>query len=143
MSGSIISSNRRITITFNLQLLTFNSSLKINKVKIVSNMSISRKRAVELLEQYIQNPRMRNHCYASEAVLRALASQLGEDEDKWGMAGLLHDLDVEVTNDDPKGLNDARQRKMTNDKKFHKIFLGGKHALQINGKSPFGLSWCD
>ncbi len=38
------------------------------------------------------------HCMASEAVLRAMAERLDEDIDKWGLAGLLHDLDVEITN---------------------------------------------
>jgi putative nucleotidyltransferase with HDIG domain len=50
------------------------------------------------------------HCLASEAVLRALARKLGRDEEKWGLAGLLHDLDVEITHADPKvhGLETAR-----------------------------------
>lgn len=59
-------------------------------------MTISRKEAVDLLNQYIKNERMRNHCYASEAVMRGLAKRLGEDEEKWGIAGLLHDLDIEL-----------------------------------------------
>jgi len=42
------------------------------------------------------------HCVASEAVLRVLAKKLGEDEDIWGYAGLLHDIDVEITNGDSK-----------------------------------------
>jgi putative nucleotidyltransferase with HDIG domain len=63
---------------------------------------ISRDRAEELLQEYIKNPRMHYHCYAAEAVMRALAGRFGEDEDKWGLTGLLHDLDVEVTHADPK-----------------------------------------
>ncbi len=63
---------------------------------------MTRERAVELLEKYISNERMRNHCYASEAVLRALAGRLGRDPDQWGLAGLLHDIDVEITDADPK-----------------------------------------
>lgn len=55
---------------------------------------------LNLLNQHIKNPKMIAHCLASEAVLRALAEKLGEDKDVWGIAGLLHDLDVEITNGD-------------------------------------------
>jgi len=41
------------------------------------------------------------HSLASEAVMRGLARQLGRDEEQWAMAGLLHDLDVEITNAEP------------------------------------------
>lgn len=63
-------------------------------------MKFEREQAVALLHEYITNKNMLNHCYASEAVMRALARRLGRDENDWGMAGLLHDLDVEVTNAD-------------------------------------------
>lgn len=63
---------------------------------------MNREKAQELLDRYIQNERMKNHCYASEAVLRALAEKLGRDKDQWGLAGLLHDIDVEITDADPK-----------------------------------------
>ena len=63
---------------------------------------MDRKIAIELLDNYIKNDRMKNHCYASEAVLRALAEKLGRDPDQWGIAGLLHDIDVEITDADPK-----------------------------------------
>jgi putative nucleotidyltransferase with HDIG domain len=63
---------------------------------------MNREEAIELLNKYILNERMKNHCYASEAVLRALAERLGRDKDRWGLAGLLHDIDVEITDADPK-----------------------------------------
>jgi putative nucleotidyltransferase with HDIG domain len=73
-------------------------------------MLLPREQAIELLHQYIKNERMIFHSFASEAVLRAMARRLGADEEKWGLAGLLHDLDVEITNADPKlhGLETAR-----------------------------------
>ena len=61
---------------------------------------MTREEAFNLLGQYIKNDRMINHCLASEAVMRALANRLGRDEEKWGLAGLLHDLDVELCNAD-------------------------------------------
>lgn len=63
---------------------------------------ISREEAVNLLEKNVQAENMRKHCYASEAVLRAIARHLGRNEDEWGIAGLLHDIDVEITSADPK-----------------------------------------
>ncbi|WP_457575369.1 HDIG domain-containing metalloprotein [Desulfomarina sp.] len=56
---------------------------------------ISREEALELVCSRISNRNMINHCLASEAVLRAMAERLGEDREKWGLAGLLHDLDAE------------------------------------------------
>ena len=64
------------------------------------NYGITRERALELLNQYLSNQNLIKHCLASEAVLRALARHFGEDEDLWGLTGLLHDLDVELTLDD-------------------------------------------
>ncbi len=57
---------------------------------------------VELLSKHVSNPRMIAHSIASEAVLKALARRFGEDENIWGIAGLLHDIDVEITNGDSK-----------------------------------------
>jgi putative nucleotidyltransferase with HDIG domain len=62
----------------------------------------SREYYLELLHQHIKNPKMIAHCLASEAVLRALAKRFGEDEEVWGIAGLMHDIDVEFTNGDSK-----------------------------------------
>ena len=71
---------------------------------------MNRQEATTLLNQYIKSERMIWHSLASEAVMRALAKHLGQDEDKWALAGLLHDLDVEITNADPytHGLETAK-----------------------------------
>jgi putative nucleotidyltransferase with HDIG domain len=64
-------------------------------------MELTRETALSLLSQYVKNDRMIAHSLASEAVMRGIARKLGRDEEKWGMAGLLHDLDVETTNAEP------------------------------------------
>ncbi len=71
---------------------------------------MKRDEAIELLHQYIKNENMRKHCLAAEAVVKAVAQKLGKDEEKWALAGLLHDLDVELVNADPKihGMETAR-----------------------------------
>ncbi len=54
-----------------------------------------REQALALLHDWIQNPGLRKHCYAVEAGMRAYARQLGEDEERWGLTGLIHDFDWE------------------------------------------------
>jgi uncharacterized protein len=61
---------------------------------------ISRENALIFLNQHIQNANMIKHCLASEAVLRAIALKVNEDPEVWGLAGLLHDIDVEITEGD-------------------------------------------
>jgi putative nucleotidyltransferase with HDIG domain len=63
---------------------------------------MTRDEALEVLHRHIKNEKMIYHSLSSEAVLRALAKKLGRDEEKWALAGLLHDIDVEVTHADPQ-----------------------------------------
>ena len=58
---------------------------------------MERESALSLLRQYVSSENMVRHCLASEAVMRALAARLGQDQGLWGLAGLLHDIDVELT----------------------------------------------
>lgn len=62
---------------------------------------ISRQEALEVLHDKMQSPNLRKHCYSVEAVMRALAKHFDEDEEKWGIVGLLHDGDYEFTKEDP------------------------------------------
>lgn len=61
---------------------------------------MDRGNALGLLGEYVKNENMLKHCLASEAVMRSLARELKQDEAKWALAGLLHDLDVELTDAD-------------------------------------------
>ncbi|NVN95300.1 MAG: HDIG domain-containing protein [Bacteroidetes bacterium] len=58
---------------------------------------MTRTQALEILRQFVKQDNMIKHSLASEAVMRALAVKLNQDTDKWALAGLLHDLDVEIT----------------------------------------------
>ncbi|MGD8744089.1 MAG: HDIG domain-containing protein [Candidatus Woesebacteria bacterium] len=58
---------------------------------------MTRDQAIKLLHENMKNDNLRRHCYAVEAAMRALARYFGEDEEKWGIAGLIHDADYEMT----------------------------------------------
>jgi len=60
---------------------------------------IDRDAAFELVRRNVQNENLVKHMIAVEAVMRGLARHLGEDEELWGIAGLLHDLDYSETVD--------------------------------------------
>ena len=51
--------------------------------------------AYALLTEYNRNDRLIKHGLAVEAVMRHMARKLGHDEEKWGVIGLVHDLDYE------------------------------------------------
>jgi putative nucleotidyltransferase with HDIG domain len=55
----------------------------------------TRDEALALLREFNQNERLINHAFAVEGVMRYVARKRGEDEEKWGVIGLVHDLDYE------------------------------------------------
>jgi lysyl-tRNA synthetase class 2 len=54
-----------------------------------------------ILDDHMKDPVMRNHSREAEVIMRALAKKLGENEDVWGITGLLHDIDWEITKNNP------------------------------------------
>lgn len=63
---------------------------------------MTRDEALKLLYDHMESTNLRRHCLAVEAVMRSLAKFFKENEDSWGIAGLLHDADYELTKDNPK-----------------------------------------
>ena len=51
--------------------------------------------ALKLLREYNENESLIKHALAVEGVMRYFARKLGEDEEKWGITGIIHDLDYE------------------------------------------------
>ena len=61
---------------------------------------MNREEALELVKSYVKNKNLVKHMLATEACMRELAEHLGEDEEVWGLTGLLHDLDYDKTVND-------------------------------------------
>ncbi|RJP72748.1 MAG: HDIG domain-containing protein [Candidatus Abyssobacteria bacterium SURF_17] len=59
-----------------------------------------REEALKLINEHVKTRNLRKHMIAAEVCMRALAARLGENEDEWAMAGLLHDLDYDQTVND-------------------------------------------
>jgi predicted hydrolase (HD superfamily) len=55
----------------------------------------TREDALALLREYNKSDSLLKHAFAVEGVMRSVARKRGEDEDKWGIIGLIHDLDYE------------------------------------------------
>lgn len=57
---------------------------------------MKKEEALTLLEEYTKNPNLLKHAWAVEAAMRGYAKLFGEDEEQWGIVGLLHDFDYEA-----------------------------------------------
>src|SRR5437763_440906 len=75
---------------------------------------MNRADAYALLCEYVTDPSLVRHCLSVEAAMRAYARKLREDEETWGIVGLLHDFDYERWPNPPdhplKGSEILRQR---------------------------------
>ena len=68
----------------------------------MNSLPITREQALELVKKYNTHEQDLIHYLESEAVMRELAKKLGEDEEYWGMLGLIHDIDWGITKEGTK-----------------------------------------
>ncbi|MFC2039420.1 HD domain-containing protein [Chloroflexota bacterium] len=61
---------------------------------------MTRDDVLECIEANVENISLINHMLATEGIMRSLAGRFGQDEEEWGLTGLLHDIDVELTEGD-------------------------------------------
>ncbi|MEJ5224777.1 MAG: HDIG domain-containing metalloprotein [Anaerolineales bacterium] len=59
-------------------------------------MTLTRNEALALVREYVKNESLVRHMLAVEAAMRFYAEKFGEDADRWGLVGLLHDFDWEI-----------------------------------------------
>ena len=65
----------------------------------MEDLGITKEQADELTKLYIKEPMTKFHLLETEAIMRELARHFGEDEEKWAIVGLLHDIDWDLTKD--------------------------------------------
>ncbi|MDI6601117.1 MAG: HDIG domain-containing protein [Thermoanaerobacteraceae bacterium] len=63
---------------------------------------MNRKEALQKVQENVFSRNLIDHMIATEAIMRGLARRLGQDEEKWALTGLLHDIDYEQTADNPE-----------------------------------------
>ena len=100
-----------------------------------------------LLCEYTKGDSLRKHALAVEAVMRAYARRLQEDEEKWGIAGMLHDFDYEMYPNPPdhpmKGSEILRERDYSEE--IRRAILGHANYTGVPRNSVLarGLYACD
>jgi putative nucleotidyltransferase with HDIG domain len=57
---------------------------------------MDRETAYKVIEEHVESDSLKKHLLAVETCMRAFARQAGEDEEIWGIAGMVHDFDWEV-----------------------------------------------
>jgi len=67
-----------------------------NETVVMEADPMTRDEALAILHEFTKSENLRKHAYAVEAAMRAYARRLGEDEEHWGIVGLLHDFDWEI-----------------------------------------------
>jgi putative nucleotidyltransferase with HDIG domain len=63
---------------------------------------IAREEAFTLLKERVKDASLIKHMLATEAIMRTLSKRFNDDEEKWGLTGLLHDIDYEETKETPE-----------------------------------------
>jgi len=58
---------------------------------------MNRKDVLASIKANVENENLIKHMLATEAIMKALARRFNEDEEEWGLVGLMHDIDVELT----------------------------------------------
>ena len=61
---------------------------------------LDREEILDSIHGNVQDKNMIKHMLATEVIMRALARKLGENEEEWGITGLIHDIDMELVDGD-------------------------------------------
>ncbi len=109
---------------------------------------MDREDVLDSIRANIEDKNLVKHMLATEAVMRALARHLGEDEEEWGLTGLLHDIDAELTDGDMSchsklGADLARELGATEVMAHAILSHNARHGLSLESKLDRALFCAD
>ncbi|MFA5528388.1 MAG: HDIG domain-containing metalloprotein [Peptostreptococcales bacterium] len=96
---------------------------------------MKREEALALLKEHVKTDRVLRHSLAVEAAMIAYAKQFGEDEEYWGMLGLLHDIDFEKYPE----VHPSKAPELLKDTDFDEVFVDTILSHGIDSKVPRDL----
>lgn len=99
-------------------------------------MMIERDEALKLLADQGTPVSLLQHALAAEAIMRSLARRFGEDEDLWGLTGLLHDLDYPTTAEVPERHGLESVTMLTGKLPEEALAAIRAHNGEMNGTAP-------
>ncbi len=98
---------------------------------------MTREEAIKILHEHIHEKSLIFHSLETEAVMRKLAKHLSEDQDMWGVVGLLHDIDYEQTKDHPEKHGIIATKEILKDKlPEHALYAIAAHSYENTGIQP-------
>lgn len=107
---------------------------------------LTREEALKILDELIKSPNIKKHLLAVEAFMRRLAHHFGEDEAEWGLTGLLHDADYEVTEKDLSRhteITAERLRQYAGTERIIRAILAHNHKAPMDTTMAKALYACD
>jgi predicted hydrolase (HD superfamily) len=105
--------------------------------------------ARKLFDEYVKSEKIKQHCREVEIVMRALAREFGEDEEKWAVTGLIHDMDCDIEPDIKKQAKRAveilKEKTDCSEDVCHAILAHNEENLGIKRESrmDYALSAAD
>ncbi|HLP58369.1 MAG TPA: HD domain-containing protein [Candidatus Deferrimicrobium sp.] len=103
---------------------------------------MDRNEAFELVKKNLKGENLIKHSLAVEACMREFAARFGEDVEKWGLSGLLHDLDYDVTVNDPPNhalKTVAMLQEYNLDEDILHAIKGHDHKAELKSRMDIGL----
>lgn len=97
--------------------------------------------ARKLFEEYVKSDKVKLHCREVEVIMKALAKEFGEDEEKWAIAGLLHDMDCDIEpdikNQAKKAVEILKEKTDCPEDVCHAILAHNEENLGVKRESKF------